>query len=108
MQELFGATDTAPIIRNTNLLSSAFGLNIPNSTSVDNYIHDGEIIKTEPLKAGSQVPIIAGASTCPLTPCHLTARVLGRLIDMNANKSHQLKTRARCSSRLSTVCHRTQ
>ncbi|UKZ78205.1 hypothetical protein TrVFT333_005940 [Trichoderma virens FT-333] len=45
---------------NGGLLSTVFGINIPNISSLDSSVLDGEIIKHQPLSVGSQVPIIAG------------------------------------------------
>ncbi|KAK7426657.1 hypothetical protein QQZ08_006835 [Neonectria magnoliae] len=48
---------------NGNGLSAIYSFNLPNITNLNSAILDGEIIKEEPLKVGSQVPIIAGSTS---------------------------------------------
>ncbi|KAK2612594.1 hypothetical protein QQS21_001366 [Conoideocrella luteorostrata] len=92
--DLFEASATAPALQNQPL-GNVFAMNVPNASTVESLILDGKIIKEEPLKAGSKVPIITGASmsflippkptppqiTCPTMPIRLIAR--HRLADSN-------------------------
>ncbi|KPM34614.1 hypothetical protein AK830_g11954 [Neonectria ditissima] len=48
---------------NGNELAELYSFNLPNITNLNSAILDGEIIKEEPLKVGSQVPIIAGSTS---------------------------------------------
>ncbi|KAM6483942.1 Carboxylesterase [Trichoderma sp. SZMC 28011] len=45
---------------NGGLLATVLGIDLPNITSLDSSVLDGEIIKHQPLSVGSQVPIIIG------------------------------------------------
>lgn len=54
---------------NGGLLATVLGIDLPNITSLDSSVLDGEIIKHQPLSVGSQVPIIIGQSK-PTTPYH--------------------------------------
>ncbi|PNP50259.1 hypothetical protein THARTR1_08967 [Trichoderma harzianum] len=45
---------------NGGLLATVLGIDLPNITSLDSFVLDGEIIKHQPLSVGSQVPIIIG------------------------------------------------
>ncbi|KAF7560124.1 hypothetical protein G7046_g4035 [Stylonectria norvegica] len=47
-------------LENGGELSSAFGIDLPNKTTLDASFVDGKVIKQNPLKVGSKVPIIAG------------------------------------------------
>ncbi|KAF7552859.1 hypothetical protein G7Z17_g4051 [Cylindrodendrum hubeiense] len=64
--ELLEAYSTTPALLDPSLngdnLAEIYGFNLPNITNIAASILDGEIIKEEPLKVGSQVPIIAGST----------------------------------------------
>lgn len=51
------------LLENGRSLGVEFGIHLPNRTNINSVIIDGDIIKDQPLKVGSQVPIIAGSST---------------------------------------------
>ncbi|KAH8684052.1 Carboxylesterase [Ilyonectria robusta] len=64
--ELREAFTTTPALLDPSLngdnLAAIYGFNLPNITNLNSAILDGEIIKEEPLKVGSQVPIIGGSA----------------------------------------------
>lgn len=66
--ELIEAFTATPALLDPSLngdnLAAIYGFNLPNITNLNSAILDGEIIKEEPLKVGSQVPIIGGSGMC--------------------------------------------
>lgn len=51
------------IFKGHRSLGGTFGLNFPNQTNLNAAVLDGVVIKEEPLKVGSRVPVIVGSST---------------------------------------------
>lgn len=63
VDELMHAFHNAPaLLENGRSLGLEFGIHLPNRTNINSVILDGDIIKEQPLKVGSQVPIIVGSS----------------------------------------------
>ena len=55
-----------PAVINSNIpnskIANTYDVNVPGSYNMDNTILDGKVVREEPLKVGSKVPIMAGAS----------------------------------------------
>ena len=72
LDELSAAYQNIPAVtdpaRFGSVLNNKFQIGVPHYYNMNSAIMDGELVREEPLKVGSQVPIIAGASesTYPL------------------------------------------
>lgn len=79
VKELIKAHSQTPALLdpNTNggLLATVLGIDLPNITSLDSSVLDGEIIKHQPLSVGSKVPIIIGQSKPANNPSNKTKHI---------------------------------